>query len=107
MVTPDYSGETPSERRRRLDCSPLSNTGNTMPVLSFKVSPEEARRIRSRARTEKTSVSAFLRKSALGEETPRARIVRKIHPVSGLPYNAARGRVATEEQIRAALADFP
>lgn len=78
-----------------------------MPVISFKVSAEEARRIRARARAEKTTVSAFLRKSALGLETAHAEINRRSHPVSGLPHNAAKGRVATEEEIRAALADFP
>lgn len=78
-----------------------------MPTFSFKVSGDEARRIRSRARAEKKTVSAFLRKSALGEERPPAKVVRKLHPVSGLPYNAARGRVATDEEIRAALTDFP
>lgn len=78
-----------------------------MPVISFKVSAEEARRIRARARAEKTTISAFLRKSALGVETAQAPITRGLHPVSGLPYNAAKGRNATEEEVRAALADFP
>jgi hypothetical protein len=36
-----------------------------MPTLTFKVSPEEARAIRSKARAERATVSAFLRTRAL------------------------------------------
>lgn len=80
-----------------------------MPVLSFKVDSSTARRIRANARAEKTSVSAYLRKVALGEGQREAvKIVRKKHALSGLPYNAANaGRVVTDEEIREALADFP
>jgi hypothetical protein len=36
------------------------------------------------------------------------KVVRRKHPVSGLPYNAAgTGPIVTDEEIRAALADFP
>ena len=80
-----------------------------MPVLSFKVDPKSANRIRASARAAKSSVSAYLRKAALGEdEVKLARIVRRKHPVSGLPYNAAdTGRMVSDGEIRAALADFP
>ena len=79
-----------------------------MPVLSFKVDAHAARRIRDKARSEKLTVSAYLRKAALGEKRPdEVRVVRRRHPVSGLPYNAAPGRTVTKEEIRAALADFP
>lgn len=61
------------------------------------------------ARAKKTSLSAYLRKMALGEEERKPPvIVRKRHPQSGLPYNAgSTGRLVTEEEIRAALADYP
>lgn len=80
-----------------------------MPVLSFKVDAPSARRIRANARAAKSSVSAYLRQAALGDTgRPPAKITRGKHPVSGLPYNAARsGRVVTEDEIRAALAEFP
>lgn len=80
-----------------------------MPVMSFKVDLQSAQRIRAKAREAKTSVSAYLRKAALGaDERKPADIVRKKHPISGLPYNAVgTGRVVTEEEIRAALSDFP
>ena len=80
-----------------------------MPVLSFKVDAPSARRIRANARAAKSSVSAYLRQAALGDiARPPAKITRGKHPVSGLPYNAARSpRVVSEDEIRAALAEFP
>lgn len=79
-----------------------------MPTLTFKVSPAEARKIRAQARQQKATLSAYLRKLALPEEPPAERkIVMKIHPVSGLPYNAAPGRPVTQAEIHAALVDFP
>ncbi|MBA3849342.1 MAG: hypothetical protein C0502_05025 [Opitutus sp.] len=79
-----------------------------MPILTFKVSAAEAREIRAKARAARAaSVSAYLRKQALGELPKKTKIVRRIHPISGLPYNAASGPVVTDDQIRAALADFP
>lgn len=80
-----------------------------MPVLSFKVDPKSAKRIRANARAAKSSISAYLRKAALGEDGMKpARIVRRKHPVSGLSYNAAdNDRMVTDDEIRAALADFP
>ena len=80
-----------------------------MPVLTFKVTVPEARIIRAKARAVRTSLSAYLRRAALGQDpgAKPAKIVRRRHPVSGLTYNAAKGRTATEEEIRAALADFP
>ena len=80
-----------------------------MPVLSFKVDSETERKIRAKARAAKTSVSAYLRQVALGtESTPPPKVVPRKHPVSGLPYNAAQSLpVVAEEDIRAALADFP
>jgi hypothetical protein len=82
---------------------------NTMPVLTFKVSDPEARIIRAKARARRTSLSAYLRDAALGRDRKGkpSRIVRRRHPVSGLTFNAAPGRTATPDEIRAALADFP
>ena len=80
-----------------------------MPVLSFKVDPRSASRIRANARAARSSVSAYLRKAALGEDGMQpAKITRRKHPVSGLPYNATdSGRMVSAGEIRAALADFP
>ena len=81
-----------------------------MPVLTFKVSEPEARMIRSRARAARSSVSAYLRQAALGRapDNRPVKVVRRRHPVSGLVYNAATPRqTVTDDEIRAALADFP
>jgi DNA-binding NtrC family response regulator len=79
-----------------------------MPVISFKVTDAEARAIREKVRTTRAkSVSALLRQSVLGGDPRPAKIIRRKHPVSGLSYNAAPGRIVTAEEIRAALADFP
>ena len=80
-----------------------------MPVPSFKADPLSAQRIRGSARSAKSPVSAYLRKAPPGEnERKAAKIVRRKHPVSGLPHNAAgTGCRVTDEKIRAALADFP
>ncbi|WP_404422298.1 plasmid mobilization protein [Nibricoccus sp. IMCC34717] len=77
-----------------------------MATLSFKVSPDEARRIKALARAENSTTSAFLRKRALGPQGRRsAKLVRD--PVSGLIVDAGVGRKITSEEIKAALADFP
>ena len=81
-----------------------------MPTLSFKVSPEEALFIRRKAREHKSTVSEYLRKSALEQKPTRKHKPRiEKHPVSGLPYDA--GSIdepkVTRDQIVAALGDFP
>lgn len=79
-----------------------------MPVLTFKVTEAEERAIRAKARAAKAeSLSAFLRKAVLGDTPARRELVVKTHPVSGLPYDATPGPAVTDEEIRAALADFP
>jgi hypothetical protein len=78
-----------------------------MPVLSFKVSAADARAIRARAKARKKTVSAYLREQALVEKKPRRRLRLIKHPVSGLTCDATPGPMVTEEEIRAALADFP
>jgi hypothetical protein len=81
-----------------------------MPVLTFKVSEPEARVIRAKARAARSSLSAYLRRAALGRppDNRPVKVVRRRHPVSGLIYNAAApGRAVTDDEIRAALADFP
>ena len=79
-----------------------------MPVISFKVSPEHARHLRRSARLEYKTVSEYLRAVTKPEAPVKRRIIIKNHPVSGLPYDASPDAVfATEEEIKAALADFP
>jgi len=79
---------------------------NTMPVLSFKVSATQARTIRALAKARKKTISAYLREQALPDRK-RVRLTLRRHRVSGLTYDATPGLKVTEEEIQAALADFP
>jgi hypothetical protein len=81
-----------------------------MPTLTFKVTPDEAARIRELARRESLTVSEFLRRRAVsaGAESPgEYRIGRD--PLTGLPVMEAPPGVGpvTSEQVKALLADFP
>jgi len=80
-----------------------------MPTLTFKVSPAEARAIRSQARGQKATLSKFLRERALGGSVSvkRRKPIIKKHPISGLPYDSAPGPAVSQRDIDAALADFP
>jgi hypothetical protein len=79
-----------------------------MPVVSFKATDEQFRKMRKLARARNLTVSEYLRRSALpGAETPPKMRVRR-HPVSGLSFNAAPGqRTPSLGDIDAILADFP
>lgn len=79
-----------------------------MPVLSFKVTPEQAREMRRAARLNRKTLSAYLRDSALPSKQPPPAVKMKRHPVSGVYYNAAPGqRAPSLAEIDAALAEFP
>jgi hypothetical protein len=81
-----------------------------MPTRTFKVSREEARVIRDKARAEQSTESAFRRPRMVDTKPAKARRrVIKRHPVSRLLYDATDdgGPIVTHEQIKAALAEFP
>jgi hypothetical protein len=83
-----------------------------MATLSFKVTPDEAARIRCSARRVHLTVSEFLRRRAMGEAAPRGKAGGyriETSCVTGLPVmRAPRGTPpVTSAQIRALLADFP
>jgi hypothetical protein len=66
--------------------------------------------IRDKARAEQSTESAFRRPRMVDTKPAKARRrVIKRHPVSRLVYDATDegGPIATHEQIKAALADFP
>ena len=80
-----------------------------MPTITFKVSAQEARKIRARAKAAKSpSVSDFLRKVALNEKPSahRRRVMIK-DPLTGVMVDATPGSLVTDEEVKAALADFP
>jgi hypothetical protein len=92
--------------------SPLGNTVLPMPTLTFKVTMEEAARIRRLARREKRTLSEFLRRRAVQGAPPPDdasgyRIERS--PVTGLPVMHAPTDTppVTPEDIKALLSDFP
>lgn len=95
--------------RSALDRVIARNTVLRMPTLTFKVSDDEARLLRARARAEKTTLSAFLRARVLDAAPARRKIVMRKHPVSGLPCDAGAGKraVVTRDAVKALLADFP
>ena len=81
----------------------------TMATISFKVSEDEARLIRARARKEGMSVSEYLRRRAR-LPTPGSRPLRRVRcPHTGAMIFAAPDDQAslTTEMVRELLADFP
>ncbi len=97
---------------RTLTLRSLSNTVRRMATLSFKVTPDEAARIRRSARKVRLTVSEFLRRRAMGDAAPRGKAGgyrMETSRVTGLPVMCApRGTPpVTSAEIRALLADFP
>lgn len=80
-----------------------------MATITFKVTAEEARVIRAKARSERISVSEYLRRKASGS-MPGTRKPRRIRcPHTGAMIFAAPGDEAplTTESVRDLLAEFP
>ena len=80
-----------------------------MPTVSFKVSAEEARLIRSRARKEGVSLSEYLRRRArLAAPAPSPpKLVRCPH-TGAMIFAAPKDQSPlTTETVRELLADFP
>ncbi len=80
-----------------------------MATISFKVSDEEARTIRARARLERLTVSEFLRRQAVGVVRPPAAIGRVRCPLTGaIIFDGAEDLPPlTVDSTREILADFP
>ncbi len=80
-----------------------------MPTLTFKVSLDEAARIRLLARRRNKSLSEYVRQRALGEEAaPEAvRRVRCEHTGAMIFEAPAGSRPLTTEAVAELLADFP
>lgn len=80
-----------------------------MPVLTFKASPDEARRIRALARRDRTTVSAFLRRRALGDVGSQGavRMVRCPHTGAMIFAPDNSGPPLTTEAVKEMLSTFP
>lgn len=79
-----------------------------MKTISFKVSEDEALRIRQKAKHEKLSVSEYLRRRAMGQENPGP--VGKVRcKLTGAEIFAPlpESPVLTTQSVRQMLADFP
>jgi hypothetical protein len=79
-----------------------------MATITFKATEAEAAAIRTAARKNHVSVSAYIRK-ATAPAMPAAGKFKKfaLHPISGLPYDPTPGPLITREQVAAAMEDFP
>lgn len=102
-----------SVRRRSLafalTVASLRYYGNTMATLTFKVTDEEARQIRARARKERVTVSEYLRRRASMPLVPAGKPAKVRCPHTGAMIFAASEHepALTTEAVRELLADFP
>jgi hypothetical protein len=80
-----------------------------MPTLTFKVSEDEARRIRTLARQRHLTISAYLRQQAKSEAVPPAAVRRVRCPHTGaLVFAPQKGMTPlTTDSVREMLPDFP
>jgi hypothetical protein len=89
-----------------------TDAGNTvipMVTMTFKVTGDEARRIRARARKEGISVSEYLRRRASQPPSAAQKPARVRCPHTGAMIFAPidGGEPLTTEEVRALLSDFP
>jgi len=86
----------------------MGNTVILMITITFKASEDEARRIRQLARHERLSISEYLRRRALGNDSPSA-YERVKCEFTGAEILKPVGAFAplTTETVREMLADFP
>lgn len=80
-----------------------------MPTLTFKVTEEEARRIRALARRQKLSVSEFLRRQAQPIREGEARISKVVcaHTGATIFGSAPELPALNTESVRSMMIDFP
>jgi hypothetical protein len=80
-----------------------------MPTLTFKVTMDEARRIRAEARRKKMTLSEYVRGRALndGKSSGNVRQVRCAHTGARIFSSPPGARPLTTETVREMLADFP
>ena len=80
-----------------------------MATLTFKVTDEEARRIRSRARKERVTVSEYLRRRASLSLAPACKPAKVRCPHTGAMIFAAPDNQPplTTDAVRELLSDFP
>ncbi|MDD2762748.1 MAG: hypothetical protein PHE83_02105 [Opitutaceae bacterium] len=80
-----------------------------MPTLTFKATAQEEREIRAAARRQKLTLSAYLRRVALGGGAPAAqpRLVRSRRTGAYVVVSPPGTPRLTSAKVRELLADFP
>jgi len=80
-----------------------------MPTITFKVSTDEARRIRAEARRKKMTLSEYIRRRALsdGKSSSHMRRVRCSHTGATIFSSPSGAGPLTTETVREMLSDFP
>jgi hypothetical protein len=80
-----------------------------VPTITFKVSPDEARRIRAEARGKKMTLSEYIRRRALndGKSSSQVRHVRCSHTGATIFSSPPGASPLTTETVREMLSDFP
>jgi len=80
-----------------------------MPTLTFKVTQDEAARIRAQAKGQKATLSEYLRGRALSRGNPvgKVRSVCCAHTGATIFSSSPGRRPLTTEAVREILADFP
>ncbi len=83
--------------------------GITVKTISFKVSPEEEREIKSRAHQQRLTVSQFLRQQATAPPLPVPALELRLCPLTGAMVFASAESLhpLNVETTRQMLADFP
>jgi uncharacterized protein (DUF1778 family) len=97
------------ERRFRLEPETIGITVIRVKTLTFKVTDEEARRIRAAAKKQRLTVSEFLRRRAAGAELVPAEPQLVKCPLTGAMIFAplADAPPLTLESVKEMLVDFP
>jgi hypothetical protein len=80
-----------------------------MPTITFKVSPDEALRLRAAARGARLTVSEFVRKKVRGAPRKKKSPLLKRCPLTGVEiFHGTPDMIPlTAETVREMLADFP
>lgn len=79
-----------------------------MPTISFKVTEDEARRIRQLAEREHISQSEFLRRRAAGSDVGGEIKTLRCRLTGATIFEAAPGNLPlTTEEVKQILSDFP
>jgi hypothetical protein len=85
-----------------------SNTVLPMKTITFKVSDDEARLIRSQAKKENVTLSEYIRRRAFLPAIPEPKVKTVLCPVTGVRvFSISNSEPLTTEKVKELLSDFP